>query len=114
MYLLSLTELSRSPFSLVDEINQGMDPRAERAVHDQMVAITCRPEAGQYFLITPKLLSGLRYHALMKVLLINNGDWLPEQLKCTLPLLTTVSDVAARKRARQGAAAPRAAALVAS
>ncbi|WFC94953.1 Structural maintenance of chromosomes protein 5 [Malassezia brasiliensis] len=94
LYLLSLTELSRSPFSLVDEINQGMDPRAERAVHDQMVAITCRPEAGQYFLITPKLLSGLRYHALMKVLLINNGDWLPEQLK--------LSDVAARKRARQG------------
>lgn len=47
LYLLSLTELSRSPFSLVDEINQGMDPRAERAVHDQMVTMTCRPEAGQ-------------------------------------------------------------------
>lgn len=65
-----------------------MDPRAERAVHDQMVEITCRPEAGQYFLITPKLLSGLRYHKLMKVLLINNGDWLPEKLKCTsFPLM---------------------------
>lgn len=96
LYLLSLTELSRSPFSLVDEINQGMDPRAERSVHDQMVEITCRPEAGQYvqrprsltltyryFLITPKLLSGLRYDELMKVLLINNGEWLPERLNCT-------------------------------
>ncbi|WFC98940.1 Structural maintenance of chromosomes protein 5 [Malassezia yamatoensis] len=80
LYLLSLTELSRSPFSLVDEINQGMDRRAERAVHNQMVAITCRSEASQYFLITPKLLSGLQYHPLMKVLLINNGDWLPERL----------------------------------
>lgn len=76
-----------------------MDPRAERAVHDQMVAITCRAEAGQYvagnaharyFLITPKLLSGLRYHELMKVLLINNGDWLPEKLICTSRLSHSV------------------------
>lgn len=80
LYLLSLTELSRTPFSLVDEINQGMDPRAERAVHSQMVAMTCTPEAGQYFLITPKLLPGLAYHELMKVLIINNGEWLPERL----------------------------------
>lgn len=101
LYLLSLTELSRSPFSLVDEINQGMDPRAERAVHDQMVAITCRPEAGQYFLITPKLLSGLRYHALMKVLLINNGDWLPEQLKRTsYPLTQCQTSLRANARAK--------------
>lgn len=84
LYLLSLTELSRTPFSLVDEINQGMDPRAERAVHDQMVAMTCQPQAGQYFLITPKLLPGLLYHELMKVLIINNGEWLPERLSCTL------------------------------
>lgn len=47
MYLLSLTELARVPFSLVDEINQGMDPRAERAVHNQLVEVTCRAEAGQ-------------------------------------------------------------------
>lgn len=80
LYLMSLTELSRSPFSLVDEINQGMDQRAERAVHDQMVEVTCRPHASQYFLITPKLLSDLRYHEKMKVLIINNGEWLPEKL----------------------------------
>ena len=47
MYLLSLTELARVPFSLVDEINQGMDPRAERAVHNQLVEVTCHAEAGQ-------------------------------------------------------------------
>lgn len=80
LYLMSLTELSRSPFSLVDEINQGMDQRAERAVHDQMVQVTCRPSASQYFLITPKLLPDLRYHERMKVLIINNGEWLPERI----------------------------------
>ncbi|WFD32277.1 Structural maintenance of chromosomes protein 5 [Malassezia sp. CBS 17886] len=85
LYLLSLTELSSTPFSLVDEINQGMDPRAERAVHNQMVDVTCAPDAGQYFLITPKLLSGLQYHERMKVLLINNGDWLPERLHYIMP-----------------------------
>lgn len=46
-YLLSLTEMSRSPFSLVDEINQGMDQKYERQVHDQMVNVTCRDNAGQ-------------------------------------------------------------------
>lgn len=80
LYLMSLTELSRAPFSLVDEINQGMDQRAERAVHDQMVEVTCRPDASQYFLITPKLLPDLRYHERMKVLIINNGEWLPDKL----------------------------------
>ncbi|KAH8917398.1 hypothetical protein BT69DRAFT_1339185 [Atractiella rhizophila] len=80
LYLMSLTELSKSPFSLVDEINQGMDQRAERAVHNQLVEVTCKDEAGQYFLITPKLLPNLRYHRLMKILCINNGEWLPEKV----------------------------------
>lgn len=79
LYLMSLTEEARAPFSLVDEINQGMDQRAERAVHDQMVEVTCRPDSCQYFLITPKLLPGLKYHPLMKILCVNNGEWLPEQ-----------------------------------
>lgn len=48
MYLMSLLQLAVSPFSVVDEINQGMDQRAERAVHDQMVQVTCRPEASQW------------------------------------------------------------------
>lgn len=43
MYLMSLTE---APFSLVDEINQGMDQRYERAIHDQLVKVTCHPDSG--------------------------------------------------------------------
>ncbi|UZJ51628.1 hypothetical protein CBS101457_000948 [Exobasidium rhododendri] len=77
-YLLSLTEMSRSPFSLVDEINQGMDQKYERQVHNHMVNVTCRENAGQYFLITPKLLPNLSYHDRMKVLVINNGEWIPD------------------------------------
>ena len=38
-YLMSLQSLTRSPFRVVDEINQGMDPRNERLVHARMVAI---------------------------------------------------------------------------
>ncbi|KAF8237930.1 P-loop containing nucleoside triphosphate hydrolase protein [Tricholoma matsutake] len=79
LYLLSLTEEARAPFSLVDEINQGMDQRAERTVHNEMVEVTCKEDSAQYFLITPKLLPDLRYHARMKILCVNNGEWLPEE-----------------------------------
>jgi structural maintenance of chromosomes protein 5 len=78
MYLMSLVEQARPPFSLVDEINQGMDQNYERAVHNSLVEVTCAPDAGQYFLITPKLLTDLNYHDRMKVLCVCNGEWLPE------------------------------------
>nr|WJN25111.1 structural maintenance of chromosome protein [Pseudozyma pruni] len=73
MYIMSLLQLSRSPFTLVDEINQGMDPTAERVTHNHIVGLTCQPHASQYFLITPKLLPDLAVHELQKVLLVNNG-----------------------------------------
>ncbi|CAK9780717.1 unnamed protein product [Cutaneotrichosporon oleaginosum] len=79
-YLMSLSEMARTPFSLVDEINQGMDARAERSVHNQMVQVTCAggDNAGQYFLITPKLLTDLEYHENMRVLVVSNGSYLPD------------------------------------
>jgi len=58
---------------------QGMDHRAERVVHNTMVNVTCKPDSAQYFLITPKLLPDLEYHERMKVLCVNNGEWLPEE-----------------------------------
>ncbi|KAJ3719185.1 hypothetical protein C8R42DRAFT_628654 [Lentinula raphanica] len=81
LYLMSLTEEARAPFSLVDEINQGMDQRAERVVHNNMVKVTCDDDSAQYFLITPKLLPDLDYHERMKILCVNNGEWLPEETK---------------------------------
>jgi hypothetical protein len=58
-------------------------------VFNQLVETTCDESAGQYaspfpregqltsryFLITPKLLTGLTYHERMKVLIVNNGHW---------------------------------------
>ena len=38
---MSLQSLTPSPFRVVDEINQGMDPKNERLVHSRMVDIAC-------------------------------------------------------------------------
>jgi chromosome segregation ATPase len=93
-YLMALQSLSASPFRVVDEINQGMDPRNERMVHGRLVDIACASSeaeetdddgnsvggggGGQYFLITPKLLSGLVYKPGMKVLCIYSGEHMPQ------------------------------------
>lgn len=82
-YLMALQSLSASPFRVVDEINQGMDPRNERMVHERLVDIACAPTTkdgggGQYFLITPKLLSGLVYKQGMRVLCIVSGEHMPK------------------------------------
>lgn len=76
-YLMALQTLSRAPFRVVDEINQGMDPRNERVVHERMVDIACEEATSQYFLVTPKLLSGLKYHPRMRVHIINSGEHMP-------------------------------------
>lgn len=105
-YLMSLQSLTRSPFRVVDEINQGMDPRNERLVHKRMVGIACGVLDGvaqqsqsvengddeedrqdevagqgrggsQYFLITPKLLHNLTYERGMRVLCIASGEYMP-------------------------------------
>lgn len=104
-YLMSLQTLTRSPFRVVDEINQGMDPRNERLVHKRMVGIACGKLDGvaqqsqslenevnedeedgvagqgrggsQYFLITPKLLHNLTYERGMRVLCIASGEYMP-------------------------------------
>ncbi|KAI9016538.1 hypothetical protein CLU79DRAFT_763165 [Phycomyces nitens] len=81
LYLMSLQDLARAPFRVVDEINQGMDPRNERMIHEQIVQGASRPGTAQYFLITPKLLPDLYYNERMRVLCIYNGEWQPARLK---------------------------------
>ena len=78
-YLMALQAMAQSPFRVVDEINQGMDPRNERMVHERMVEIACREHSSQYFLITPKLLTGLRYDPKMRVLCIASGHHMPSE-----------------------------------
>lgn len=50
-YLMALQDLAKAPFRVVDEINQGMDPRNERLVHGRMVEAACRPDTSQYISI---------------------------------------------------------------
>ncbi|KAI1335364.1 hypothetical protein F5Y15DRAFT_420026 [Xylariaceae sp. FL0016] len=78
-YLMALQSMAQAPFRVVDEINQGMDPRNERMVHERMVEIACREHTSQYFLITPKLLTGLRYDPRMRVLCIASGHHMPAE-----------------------------------
>lgn len=78
---MSLQSLARAPFRVVDEINQGMDPRNERMVHERMVEIACKEHTSQYFLITPKLLTGLKYDPKMRVLCIASGEYMPEDYR---------------------------------
>eukprot|EP00123_Amoebidium_parasiticum_P012744 comp21547_c1_seq2/m.30037 comp21547_c1_seq2/g.30037 ORF comp21547_c1_seq2/g.30037 comp21547_c1_seq2/m.30037 type:complete len:262 (-) comp21547_c1_seq2:256-1041(-) len=73
MYLMALQASSTCPFRVVDEINQGMDPRNERAVFDTVVECASYPKSSQYFLITPKLLPDLRYGERMTILTVFNG-----------------------------------------
>lgn len=87
---MALQSLAPAPFRVVDEINQGMDPRNERMVHERMIDVACRElrqgsesngdtggRGSQYFLITPKLLHGLEYHRRMKIHCIASGEYMP-------------------------------------
>lgn len=47
LYLMSLQELAKTPFRVVDEINQGMDPRNERMIHEQIVRGATKPGTSQ-------------------------------------------------------------------
>ncbi|KAI5285648.1 Structural maintenance of chromosomes protein 5 [Ascosphaera aggregata] len=81
-YLMALQSISKSPFRVVDEINQGMDPRNERMVHERMVDIACNEAevtGRQYFLITPKLLTNLAYREGMQVSCVLSGEFMPAE-----------------------------------
>uniref|UniRef100_A0A1I8A1C2 Structural maintenance of chromosomes protein 5 n=1 Tax=Steinernema glaseri TaxID=37863 RepID=A0A1I8A1C2_9BILA len=77
LYMLALQELCPVPFRCVDEINQGMDPRNERVVFELMLDILATEGSlakTQYFLLTPKLLHGLRYNEKIRVGIIFNSS----------------------------------------
>jgi chromosome segregation ATPase len=87
MYLMALQSLTKCPFRVVDEINQGMDVYNERKVFQRITKSSCGSKLPQYFLITPKLITGLTYHRDTKVMVILNGPhnnvrqelWDPDQ-----------------------------------
>ncbi|CAI5722490.1 unnamed protein product [Peronospora effusa] len=75
MYLMALQSLTKCPFRVVDEINQGMDVYNERKVFQRITKSSCGSKLPQYFLITPKLITGLTYHRDTKVMIILNGPY---------------------------------------
>lgn len=80
LYLMALQELCPVPFRCVDEINQGMDPTNERLVFNMMVELlsgdTGHLAHTQYFMLTPKLLPGLKFSEKVSVLMIHNSAFL--------------------------------------
>lgn len=77
MFLMALQDMVKSPFRVVDEINQGMDERNERLVFKRIVENSVGSARPQYFLITPKLLQGLTAmdHEDVTVLFVFNGPY---------------------------------------
>ncbi|KJE96048.1 hypothetical protein CAOG_06422 [Capsaspora owczarzaki ATCC 30864] len=73
IYLLSLQQLTKCPFRIVDEINQGMDPTNERRIFRQVVHGASAPNTAQCFYVTPKLLPNLDYNEKVQVLCVYNG-----------------------------------------
>ncbi|PSC71853.1 Structural maintenance of chromosomes 5 [Micractinium conductrix] len=78
IYLIALQGVTVTPFRVVDEINQGMDPINERKVFMQLVDAACRPGTPQCFLLTPKLLPDLPMTRDVTVLQIMNGVHIKE------------------------------------
>lgn len=72
-FIMSLQGLTDAPFRVVDEINQGMDPKNEKMAHRYLVHTACKNNNSQYFLVTPKLLTGLYYHPNMAIHCIYTG-----------------------------------------
>lgn len=75
-FIMSLQGLTNAPIRIVDEINQGMDPKNEKMTHKYLVNTACTSDSSQYFLVTPKLLTGLFYHPDMAVHCIFTGPYL--------------------------------------
>ena len=77
-FIMSLQGLTDAPFRIVDEINQGMDPKNEQMAHRYLVHTACQNSKSQYFLVTPKLLTGLYYHPDMVVHCIFTGPYITD------------------------------------
>merc|ERR1712088_301872 len=72
VYMMALQELTQVPFRCVDEINQGMDEKNERAVWDQLLRV-CKQHKAQYFYMAPKFPYSLPFNEQVTMLICNNG-----------------------------------------
>lgn len=73
-FSLLLEEERMPPFVFVDELNQGLDPSNEMKIMTMMFEDAEQEVAPQSFVITPKLLLNLPFHARTKTHIIFNGS----------------------------------------
>merc|ERR1719192_519077 len=73
VYMMALQELTQVPFRCVDEINQGMDEKNERAVWGMLLEV-CRRHQAQYFYMAPKFPNKLPFNRQVTMLICNNGN----------------------------------------
>eukprot|EP00090_Calanus_glacialis_P046443 TRINITY_DN9124_c0_g1_i1.p1 TRINITY_DN9124_c0_g1~~TRINITY_DN9124_c0_g1_i1.p1 ORF type:complete len:1049 (-),score=416.15 TRINITY_DN9124_c0_g1_i1:332-3478(-) len=73
VYMMALQELTQVPFRCVDEINQGMDERNERAIWAQLLKV-CKEHQAQYFYMAPKFPYSLPFNEQVTMLICNNGN----------------------------------------
>merc|ERR1719266_1472994 len=73
VYMMALQELTQVPFRCVDEINQGMDEKNERAIWAMLLAV-CKEHKAQYFYMAPKFPYSLPFNRQVSMLICNNGN----------------------------------------
>ncbi|CAO3585575.1 unnamed protein product [Absidia cylindrospora] len=78
LYLLALQNLTRTLFRMVDEMDQGMEPRNERRIREQIIKSVS--------------LSGTSYQS-MDVLCIYIGEW-QAQIFCTISGILQAFEIA--------------------
>ncbi|CAG7733839.1 unnamed protein product [Allacma fusca] len=74
LYILAIQELTKVPFRVVDEINQGMDAMNETRFFKRLCDLAQGDDTPQYFLISPKMLPPVHYPDNVDVHLVFNGE----------------------------------------
>lgn len=88
VYLMSLQELTTTPFCVIDELNQGMDSINERRFHNLLVQLASRDVCqDQYIMITPKLLLGLDYTKRVHIISSFSSKTVDLENKLTVPAI---------------------------
>ncbi|CAG7730182.1 unnamed protein product [Allacma fusca] len=75
LYILSLQELTKVPFRVIDEINQGMDAKNEARFFRLLCSLAKGEDTPQYFLLTPKMLPPVDYPDNVDFHIIFNGPY---------------------------------------
>ena len=77
LYMMALQELTKVPFRCVDEINQGMDQKNEKAVWGLLLR-TAKSYSAQYIYVSPKFPRNLDFDDVTVVMCMNGTVGVPQ------------------------------------